>query len=610
MSEHPSEAPDRFPGTGRARLLLSAAGLSLLVLGVAILTSTRIDHLAMSAISSWSGRPPNSTWLGKLHTAGGEILFSGFLLFSAGWLIALRGASVLRLARQNRFLTLAAASALLVLWLPIVLVCRSASIAGQRYWWLFDDAMISMRYAQNLAKGLGLVWNPGERVEGYSNFLWTLYMAGVHLLTIPTSKTSLVVLLTNVALAVATVPVLLRLVRVLGGGEIAAMATLASLVFSRDVMAWAAGGLETIFLTFVFLLATCRILEESRRDEPTVTTCVLIATLSLIRADGIVLAGLLYGVSFWLSRNRRKVVIYSAISLLLPAGHEVFRVWYYGDILSNTAYLKTLGWNSRLLSGLRYVLLFGLQYVLLFAFAIFGARPSRRKAQRALLGVIVLYGGYVAYVGGDAFKNFRFLIPILPLLAVLAFLGIESLSWQEAPRMALSVVCLIPFLVPGCLRAIMRYPTDPANVALGLLVRNNTPAGCRVADYYAGSVMYFSERYAIDFLGKSDRYIAHLPAVSSGTTPGHNKFDYDHSIGRLKPDLVIADFHLPVDEETMQSQTTGNQAFIGQLYFHPLFREHCLPNPVKADTWRTIFVCDWSSQMSGRDNWKELPSER
>ena len=40
-----------------------------------------------------------------------------------------------------------------------------------------DDAFISFRYAHNLVLGEGLVWNPGERVEGYSNFLWTLAIA-------------------------------------------------------------------------------------------------------------------------------------------------------------------------------------------------------------------------------------------------------------------------------------------------------------------------------------------------------------------------------------------------------------------------------------------------
>src|SRR5262249_22520263 len=45
-----------------------------------------------------------------------------------------------------------------------------------------------------LARGSGLVWNQGgPRVEGFTNPLWVLFMAGVHLLPIPPSKTSLVV---------------------------------------------------------------------------------------------------------------------------------------------------------------------------------------------------------------------------------------------------------------------------------------------------------------------------------------------------------------------------------------------------------------------------------
>src|SRR5207249_745853 len=56
-------------------------------------------------------------------------------------------------------------------------------VDGVRYFTLADDQMISMRYAENLAHGHGLVWNAGgPRVEGYTNFLWMLYMAAFHLL--------------------------------------------------------------------------------------------------------------------------------------------------------------------------------------------------------------------------------------------------------------------------------------------------------------------------------------------------------------------------------------------------------------------------------------------
>ena len=40
-----------------------------------------------------------------------------------------------------------------------------------------DDAYITLRFAENLIRGEGLVFNPGERVEGESNFLYTVGLA-------------------------------------------------------------------------------------------------------------------------------------------------------------------------------------------------------------------------------------------------------------------------------------------------------------------------------------------------------------------------------------------------------------------------------------------------
>src|SRR3989304_2142112 len=68
------------------------------------------------------------------------------------------------------------------LWVKIGLalsLCLLAAHAGY-YWFLTDDAYISFRYARNLARGAGLVFNPGgEPVEGYTNFLWVVLLAGV-----------------------------------------------------------------------------------------------------------------------------------------------------------------------------------------------------------------------------------------------------------------------------------------------------------------------------------------------------------------------------------------------------------------------------------------------
>ncbi len=50
------------------------------------------------------------------------------------------------------------------------------------YPFLADDALISLRYARNFVDGLGLVWNAGERVEGYSNLSWILLCSALHAL--------------------------------------------------------------------------------------------------------------------------------------------------------------------------------------------------------------------------------------------------------------------------------------------------------------------------------------------------------------------------------------------------------------------------------------------
>jgi hypothetical protein len=58
--------------------------------------------------------------------------------------------------------------------------------------WIGDDAFISFRYARNLAEGHGLVFNVGERVEGYTNFLWTVLFAPLIKLGIDPAQASIV----------------------------------------------------------------------------------------------------------------------------------------------------------------------------------------------------------------------------------------------------------------------------------------------------------------------------------------------------------------------------------------------------------------------------------
>ena len=59
----------------------------------------------------------------------------------------------------------------------IVAVLVSAWIQYQCWPFVTDDAYITLRYAARLAAGQGLTFNTGEWVEGYSNPLWTIWLA-------------------------------------------------------------------------------------------------------------------------------------------------------------------------------------------------------------------------------------------------------------------------------------------------------------------------------------------------------------------------------------------------------------------------------------------------
>jgi hypothetical protein len=86
---------------------------------------------------------------------------------------------------------------------------------------------------------------------------------------------------------------------------------------------------------------------------------------------------------------------------------------------------------------------------------------------------------------------------------------------------------------------------DERNVRWALALRDASSENAVVAVTWAGAIPYFSERTAVDLLGKSDVKIAHEPMhIPPGfwqrIIPGHAKWDYQYSIRELKPDAIQA----------------------------------------------------------------------
>ena len=135
-------------------------------------------------------------------------------------------------------------------------------------WFLCDDAFISFRYARNLLEGHGLVFNPGEYVEGYTNFLWVLELAALWgLLGVPPEQAApwlsvacTVGTLAALGLWCARLPMLRR-------RRLAAWMAFGLLCSSATFAVWTSGGgLETRqFTLFTTAAVLCLSLWRSER---------------------------------------------------------------------------------------------------------------------------------------------------------------------------------------------------------------------------------------------------------------------------------------------------------------------------------------------------------
>jgi hypothetical protein len=440
-------------------------------------------------------------------------------------------------------------------------------VDGVTHFTLFDDAMVSMRYARNLAEGRGLVFNPGDApVEGFTNPLWTLWMAVLHRTGVSEAKISLLVSLTSALLLLALMGVVWRIARetFADAGERAEIAAAVTGLY-YPLAFWSLRGMEVgvlAFAAYAAVLATMRLWREWSARQAW-WLALLVFAMPLIRPDGAVPAGLvLLFAALGVERGKRlrTAALVGGALVLSLAGQTAVRLAYFGDALPNTYYLKMTGAPllervGRGLGALRDDVQWHLWPLVLFA--IVGVRLRERRL--ALLATIALSQlAYSVYVGGDAWEWFRYanryIVVGVPALVILSAGGAMDLlsaafpamradaRWRPWAARAVIVVLLVALskrAVPDWLRTGGEHVADDARAATAAIrVRQITRDDAVIAVTWAGTIPYFAHRRTVDLLGKNDRYLARLPERVT-FLPGHNKWDYAYSIGRGKPDLIL-----------------------------------------------------------------------
>jgi hypothetical protein len=583
--------------------LIGSAGVGLIGTSAVLLWSPAAFSAMLRLAAQVRQAPVQEEWAFRLRQIVWEVLSVGTVAVGGAAAIAFSAGFTAILA--SRRVRIGAAGVVMIIVQGISAWHRkSVLVDGSRVWFLDDDAMISMRYARNLAEGDGLVWNAGERVEGYSNFLWTFLMAGIHWIGLAPETTAAFVLAVNVALSCALLVQLDRLSVTLGVPSLLIAAPLMLAAISRELLVWSLSGLETLALALLCTFALARLTVPTRAPGP--SAYVALALLPLVRADGIVLALLTVAATLAIHRDAWRTAWLTIAALLPFAVHLWARHQYYGEWLPNTAYLKVGGWDGRLRLGAAYTADFFLRHAAAAILII--VLVARRQAYRVtipLAGLVTAYSGYVWYLGGDAFAGGRFFVPVIPMMFALATAGAAAIRSRWTRRLAVGALLLTtPLLwpnrygtpLPAFWTALAPSPGDVGNIALGRWLRAHTSPDAIVADYWAGTLFYFSQRRGVDLLGKMDPVIARMPVVCEDGLPGHNKYDYAHSLERLQPDFVVAGFKLLPDGtlrgpsgERVPDGDRSSCGMFGALYLHPYFRSEFLPHVATNDGWRTVF---------------------
>lgn len=449
---------------------------------------------------------------------------------------------------------------------------------------LMDDAFISFRYAVNWARGIGLVYNPGERVEGYTNFLWVILLgicvrAGIDIIL--ASK-----VLSFLAAAGTIVILFLFQVNPLNSnrGGLAIQVLPAMLFASIGSQArYVVSGMETLLFTFLLTLAAYMYLYTNR---PFLAGLVF-ALLAMTRPEGV-----LYFVLALLCQIRdtsltKEVLRFVGAFAGLYGIYFLGRYLYYGYPFPNTFYAKVGGlhwirvqrgwellcqvlqwWCIWPVLGLA-VLELGVSlfnsvglWILILRSASSSPRGTPPSGVHKFVGKqlcffsisILATAAYFVVVGGDFIVWFgpRFLIPVLPMLLLMSAGGLQSVSefrsmpvfLQKVSRWILIGVLIFcawhyswpsRFFNKNAFSVQMRGWTE-----MGHWIAMNTPEDATIATDAAGLIPFYSGRYSIDMFGLTDLYIAHLEIpITEQSIVAHEKYDPQYILQR-KPDYIIS----------------------------------------------------------------------
>lgn len=481
-----------------------------------------------------------------------------------------------------------------------------------------DDPYITFRYAANLLAGLGPVFNPGERVEGFTSPLHLLLSA--LLLSVAPSV--------DILFKAKCASLLFAFVMLAQTGILAKRSGLTQWesVLAQSLVAlninFALAGVNALETTLYgsILMATLLVFHREVQRGRGWASGLLLFLASLARPEVLLLAAALTLVrGYWIRRAGRSfqsLAAWLGAYLVPTALFEAVRFGYYGQLLPNTYFAKSQPLFVSLSRGAAYPLratapraadvpaflhdltllnphtllafhslvqknlrsdLFSLFMPLLFwGLALYGFQRIKHRIMGGIgLAVVAATLLFVLKAGGDWMYGWRFLVPVLPLLAVCQCFAVRAISRRLTRRnsallparrsaaavcgAAVALLWLVSctktehyswksagFSTQGARLLQASEGFGPLWVKGAKYIQQFRP-GTKVAYSEMGYAGYTSlDKYMLDIRGLTDRQIAHLPPQYKYSTGVADKEWYAPGdplniiLERRKPDVIIS----------------------------------------------------------------------
>jgi hypothetical protein len=411
-------------------------------------------------------------------------------------------------------------------------------------WWI-DDAGITFAYSRSLAEGQGLVaqpWLPPE--EGYSSSVWMLLLSLMHRFgaDIPLAAKYIGIGCSALSIGFCTLLVARETRSPL------AVALCGIAVACAPTVVWAVSGQEHALQSLLLLMAVLFAYALKQWRWP---VACLLAVFVLTRPEAPIIVIAVFVAAVFLTRRAGGALFNAAdmaialVPLAAFVALMVFRDSYFGDFFPNPYYAKSSGAS---LAGIFNPLGGGWAYIfaglrstgLLFVLALVFVLRLRALPDWFMIALAVLAGQafFVIWAKGDWMGQYRFLMPILPVLLLVAALGLQGLGalWKRA-LFCVAATLLLTQTTLVQLATFKQSPTTPLAVvtdvgnAFQALAERLGIEDPLLAHHDAGGIAYHRMIRLLDLGGLVNRTIA---------LNMHDKaFLTDYLLENVKPDFVF-----------------------------------------------------------------------